>query len=203
MTPADTAVAVIEMAEHGQFAEIRMRFAPQLRPLVPAETLRAAWEAEAAKHGPVSSLGTPVTEPAGPGTVVVKVPVTFARETVTVAVELAAAGEESWITGIQLLPASAAEPAAPWQPPPYADPDLFTEHDVTVGDGPLAVPGTLSVPRRGGPVPGWCCYPAPGRTTRTRPSDGTSRSRTSPGGWRPRASPCCALRRSPTPTRTW
>jgi dienelactone hydrolase len=154
MTPADTAVAVIEMAEHGQFAEIRMRFAPQLRPLVPAEILRAAWEAEAAKHGPVSSLGTPVTEPAGPGTVVVKVPVTFARETVTVAVELAAAGEESWITGIQLLPASAAEPAVPWQPPPYADPDLFTEHDVIVGDGPLAVPGTLSVPRRGGPVPG-------------------------------------------------
>jgi dienelactone hydrolase len=154
MTPAETALAVLEMAEHGQFTEIRERFAPQLRPLVPAGTLRGAWDAEVAKHGPVSSLGAPVTEPAGPGMVLVKVPVTFARETLTLAVGLAEAGEESWITGIQLLPASAAEPAAPWQPPPYADPDMFTEHDVSVGDGALAVPGTLSVPRRGGPVPG-------------------------------------------------
>jgi uncharacterized protein len=70
-------------------------------------------------------------------------------------------GSQSWLTGIQLLPASAAEPTVPWTPPPYADPDAFTEQDVTVGDGPLAVPGTLSVPRRyeghaghDGPVPG-------------------------------------------------
>ena len=158
MTPAETALAVIDMAQRGQFAELRMKFAPQLRPLVPAEALRAAWEAETAKQGQVSSLGTPVTEPAGSGAVLVKVPVTFARETLTVAVGLAVgpdgAGEQSWITGIQLLPASAAEPTAVWQPPPYADQDLFTEHDVTVGDGPLAVPGTLSVPRRGGPFPG-------------------------------------------------
>lgn len=151
MTPADTAIAVIEMAERGQFKEIHDRFAPQLRPLVPPETLRAAWEAEVAKTGPVSALGTPLTEAAGPGTVVVKVPVTFERGTATVAVGLA--GEEGWITGIQLLPASAAEPTAPWAPPPYAAPDTFTEHDVTVGDGPLAVPGTLSVPRGTGPAP--------------------------------------------------
>jgi uncharacterized protein len=119
-----TALAVIEMARNGRFAEIRDRFAP-------------------------------VTEPAGPGMVVVKVPVTFARDTMTVAVSLAGEeGGESWLTGIQLLPASAAEPVAPWAPPPYADPDSFTEQNVTVGEGPLAVPGTVSVPRRDGPVPG-------------------------------------------------
>jgi uncharacterized protein len=144
------------MARNGQFAEIRDRFAPQLQPMVPAETLRAAWEAEIAKHGAVSALGTPLAEPAGPGVTVVKVPVTFARDTMTVAVGLAGEeGGESWITGIQLLPASAAEPVAPWAPPPYADPDSFTSRDVSVGDGTLAVPGTLSVPRRDdGPVPG-------------------------------------------------
>jgi hypothetical protein len=151
MTPADTAIAIIEMAERGQFNELHDRFAPQLRPLVPPDALRAAWEAEVAKTGPVSALGTPLTEAAGPGTVVVKVPVVFERGTATVAVGLA--GEEGWITGIQLLPASAAEPTAPWAPPPYAAPDTFTEHDVTVGDGPLAVPGTLSVPRGTGPAP--------------------------------------------------
>ena len=165
MTLADTALAVIEMARRGDFTGISDRFLPQLRALAPPEALQAAWDAEVAKNGQVSALGAPLTEAAGPGTVVVKVPVTFERATATLAVGLAGeegeAGEEGgdqgpWITGIQLLPASAAAPAAPWEPPPYADPDAFTEHDVTVGDGPLAVPGTLSVPRRAGqaPVPG-------------------------------------------------
>jgi len=154
---ADTALAVIELARRGQFTEISDMFAPQLRPLVPPETLRTAWAAEIAKNGQVSALGAPVTEPAGPGMAVVKVPVTFEHAAVTVAVGLA--GEEAGqacLTGIQLLPASAAEPIAPWQPPPYADPGTFTEHDVTVGDGPLAVPGTLTVPRHADarPVPG-------------------------------------------------
>jgi uncharacterized protein len=152
-TPADVGLAVIEMARQGRFEELRERFAPQLRPMVPAGALQAAWEAELAKHGPVASVGTAAAEPAGPGAVLVRVPVTFERGTMTVAVGLA--GEEFWITGIQLLPASAAEPAAPWEPPGYADPDAFTEQDVTVGGGPLAVGGTLSLPRRAsGPGPG-------------------------------------------------
>ena len=179
MTHETAALAVIEMAEQGRFAEISDRFPPSLRPMVPPDALRAAWEAEIARHGPVSGLGTPVTESAGPGMVLVKVPVTFERGTMTVAVALTGEkgdegdegdqgdegqdGGESWVTGIQLLPAGAAEPAAPWAPPPYADPDSFTEQDITVGDGPLAVPGTLSVPRghdgghddgHGGTVPG-------------------------------------------------
>jgi dienelactone hydrolase len=154
MTFADTALAVIEMARREEFTGISDRFLPQLRPLAPPETLRAAWDAELAKNGQVSALGTPVTEAAGPGTVLVKVPVTFEHATATLAVGLAGEEDgEAWITGIQLLPASAAAPAAPWEPPPYADPDAFTEHDVTVGDGPLAVPGTLSVPRRTGQAP--------------------------------------------------
>ncbi len=36
---------------------------------------------------------------------------------------------------------------------PYADPDSFEEHDVTLGSGPLAVPGTLSLPHKSGLLP--------------------------------------------------
>ncbi|HEY7430730.1 MAG TPA: alpha/beta fold hydrolase [Streptosporangiaceae bacterium] len=151
-TPDATAMAVIEMAQQGRFTDISERYAPQLRPMVPPEALRGAWEAELAKHGPLISAGTPLTEPAGPGTVIVKVPLTFERGALTAAVGVA--GEQSWVTGIQLLPASAAAPAAPWQPPPYADQGRFTEAGVTLGAGPLAVPGTLSVPHKRGPVPG-------------------------------------------------
>jgi dienelactone hydrolase len=59
--------------------------------------------------------------------------------------------ESGWLTGIQLAPASAAEPTRPWEPPAYADPEKFDEQDVTVGSGPLAVPGTLSLPHEPGP----------------------------------------------------
>src|ERR1700733_6656868 len=152
-TSAAAGLAVIEMARQGRFEEIRDRFAPQLRPMVPAEALRAAWEAELARSGQVASEGVAVTEAAGPGGgVLVKIPVTFERGALTVAVGVA--GAEDWITGIQLLPASAAEPVLPWEPPGYADTDAFTEQDVMVGDGPLAVGGTLSLPRSGGAVPG-------------------------------------------------
>jgi hypothetical protein len=71
--------------------------------MVPAaETLQVAWEGELAKHGLVASVGTPVTA-AGPGGALVKVPVHFEHGAPTVAVGLA--GEQGWITGIQVAAA--------------------------------------------------------------------------------------------------
>jgi len=148
-SPAGAALAAIDMARKGQFADLLERFAPSLQPMLSADGLRAALEAELAPHGPVTGVGTPLTEPAGSGVTTVKVPVTFEHSALTIAIGLA--GEENWITGIQFLPASAAEPAVPWEPAQYADPTTFTETEVTLGDPPLAVPGTLSLPR---PAPG-------------------------------------------------
>src|SRR6266487_6171793 len=148
--PATTGMTILDLAQAGRFEEIHDLFAPPLRAMVPAEALHAAWAAEIAQRGPVTAVGEPVSEPAGPGGVLVKIPVSFERGEVTAVISVADAG---WLTGIQLAPASAAEPAGPWQPPDYADPAAFDEQDVTVGSGPLAVPGTLSLPRRGGPRP--------------------------------------------------
>ncbi|MFE7462910.1 alpha/beta hydrolase family protein [Streptomyces sp. NPDC057499] len=39
-------------------------------------------------------------------------------------------------------------------PPPYAEPGRFSEYEVTVGTGPLAVSGTVSVPHGQAPGPG-------------------------------------------------
>jgi uncharacterized protein len=128
--PVATGLAVLEMVQAGRFAEIRDLFAPQLRPMVTGEALQAAWAAELAQKGPVLSVGAPVSEPAGAGVVVVKIPVTCERGAMTVVV---AVHESGWLTGIQLLPASAVEPTGPWEPPAYADPEKFDEEDVTVG----------------------------------------------------------------------
>ena len=46
-----------------------------------------------------------------------------------------------------------ADGPEPWEPPPYADLAAIEEQEIEVGAGPLAVPGTLSVPRAAGPRP--------------------------------------------------
>jgi dienelactone hydrolase len=148
--PDSIGVAVVEMARAGRFEEIRDLFAPQLRSMVKPDALQVAWRSELERRGPVTSLGEPVSEPAGAGVVVVKVPVTCEHGALTVVISVTEAG---MLAGIQLAPPNAAEPTAPWQPPPYADPAAFDEHDVTLGSGALAVPGTMSLPHPPGVHP--------------------------------------------------
>jgi len=148
--PEARALAVLELAREGQFDQIRKLFTPGLRPMVTADGLRAAWEAELAQRGQVTGVGAPASDPADGAMITVQVPVTFERGRQTLAVYLTRDGQ---LTGIQLAPPGDAEPAAPWEPPGYADPSRFDEHEVTLGTGPLAVPGTLSLPRQSGPLP--------------------------------------------------
>ncbi|WP_246843080.1 hypothetical protein [Allokutzneria sp. NRRL B-24872] len=43
-----------------------------------------------------------------------------------------------------------APPAAPWKPPRCARPRKNAEHEVMIGSDALAVPGTITAPRRRG-----------------------------------------------------
>jgi dienelactone hydrolase len=148
--PEGRALTVLDLVRAGQFAEIRELFTQGLRPMVTAAALRAAWEAALAERGPLASIGTSTSEPFAGDTIVVRIPLTFERGALTLAVYLTEAGQ---LTGLQLEPPGDTGPAAPWQPPGYADPARFDEHDVTLGSGPLAVPGTLSLPHEPGPLP--------------------------------------------------
>jgi uncharacterized protein len=141
--PEDRALAIVELARAGRFEEIRALFTPGLRPMVTAAGLQAAWEAELAQHGQLTAVGAPVSDPADGAMTTVAVPVTFERARQTLAVYLTRDGE---VTGIQLAPPQDASPAAAWEPPGYALLDRFSETEVTLGSGPLAVPGTLSLP---------------------------------------------------------
>jgi uncharacterized protein len=150
-TPAQTGLAVLDLAQAARFAEIAELFAPPLRAMVPPEALQAAWTAEISQRGPVQQVGIPDSQPV-PGGAVVTIPVTFAHGERTVVVTVT---DDGWLGGIQLVPADQQQDApAAWQPPPYADPASFSEQEVTVGTGPLALPGMLSLPRQGGPLPG-------------------------------------------------
>lgn len=145
--PVTVAASVIEMARAGRFAEIEELFAPPLRAAVSAETVRTAWTTEAAKIGPVAAVGTPVGESAANGLVRVSTPVTGERGGLTVVVSVDEAGQ---VNGFRLAP----PPNTVWTAPRYASPGRFTEREVTIGSGPLAVPGTLTLPKGRGPRPG-------------------------------------------------
>ncbi|MEV0228251.1 alpha/beta fold hydrolase [Nonomuraea sp. NPDC050786] len=145
--PAMVAAAVVEMARDGRFAEIEERFAPPLRAVVSAQTLQAEWERQTSGIGGISAIGTPAGEPVRAGLVRVSVPVTGEGGGLTVVMSV---DETGLLQGLRLAPALAPQ----WTPPPYARRERFGEHEVTVGSGALAVPGTMSLPRGDGPWPG-------------------------------------------------
>jgi uncharacterized protein len=146
-SPAAIAVAVTEMARDGRFADVEDLFAAPLRAVVSADALRAGWAALTGSKGPVRAIGEPTAEPAGAGLVRVRVPVTCEHGGLTVIMSVDGAGR---LQGLLIEPAIAGS----WTPPGYAAPDRFTEREVRVGSGPLAVSGTLSVPYGDGPWPG-------------------------------------------------
>jgi dienelactone hydrolase len=145
--PLTVAASVIAMARDARFADVEALFAPRLRAAVSADTIRAAWSAEAARIGPVRLVGPPRCAPFGDGLVRVSTPVSGERGGLTVVMSVDEAGR---LHGLRLAPLASAA----WTPPGYAAPGKFTEREVTVGAGPLAVPGTLTRPRGRGRRPG-------------------------------------------------
>ncbi|MEY9913525.1 dienelactone hydrolase [Catenulispora sp. MAP12-49] len=142
--PAALAARFVELAGQSRWADIEALFAPGLRAVVSADAVRAGWTSEAGPLGDLAGLGAPQTEAIDGGLTRVSVPVSFAKGDLTVVIATAGDG---LLHGLRL--------AAPgeWTPPPYAAPKRFVEHEVVVGEGPLAVPGTLTMPRGAGPFP--------------------------------------------------
>lgn len=153
---AALATTVVEMARAGRFGEMEQLFAPPLRAVVSAETVRDAWGAEINKRGPVCIIEEPVIEQAKEGLVRARVPVICEHGELLVIMAIDSKGT---LQGFRL---AAPEGAASWTPPSYAKPKKFDEHDVTVGSGPLAVPGTLSLPHGHGSRPGVVLLPPMG-----------------------------------------
>lgn len=145
--PATTAAKVVTMLREGHFAELQQLFIPSLRKLVSADVLRAAWVAELDRNGPFSAAREPVSEPAGAEVVLVTVPVAFERGELTV---LMSVDNDSMLTGLRFAPG----PVTSWTPPSYATPEMFSEQEIVLGEAPLAVPGTLTMPNGDGPHPG-------------------------------------------------
>jgi dienelactone hydrolase len=121
-------------------------FAPPLRAAVSEDALRLAWAGAVAGQGGVTGIGEPTAAPGADGLTRVRIPVSCADGGFTVVVSV---GGDGLLHGLRLAPEGDAE----WQPPHYADPARLTEREVLLGTGPLAVPGTLTLPDGPGPWP--------------------------------------------------
>ncbi len=146
MNTAATLVAlkVIAALRDEQYALVESLFAPPLRAVASADVVQAAWAAEINKSGPVISVGEAIQENIKQGLVRVSVPLTQERGKLTVVMSV---DDADLLQGFRLAPATTAM----WAPPAYAKPDKFTEEEVVIEAGSMAVKGTLGLPSGKGP----------------------------------------------------
>lgn len=139
------ALSALDLARRGDFSGVLGMFASAQQRKLTGQAINEAWQTHVVRYGAVWSM-----EPAGiqsdSGMDVVTVVMNTPAMALKAVVSLDRRGR---LLNLQVTPI-----APPWQPPGYAAPDRFTESEVVVGDRPLAVGGTISMPRASGPVPG-------------------------------------------------
>ncbi|BCJ40558.1 hypothetical protein GCM10010168_81080 [Actinoplanes ianthinogenes] len=142
--------------EAGRFEALAGMFTPEMRAVVSPETVRVAWSVQTA--GAPCTPGDAAGEAAGPGLFRVRQPVHCATGDFQIVFSHDTSGR---LHGLRLAPLATTA----WQPPPYARPARFTEHDTGAG--------TLSLPHKTGPHPAVILLPGGGQQDR----DGTDGAR--------------------------
>ncbi len=148
-TPTQVAMTALQLAMRGDFAGVLGMFAAAPQRRLTAAAIDAAWQTHVGRHGAVWSLesaGIHSEASVTAVTVVLRTPSTPLQAVVSM-------DRKGRLLNLQVTPLS-----EPWRHPDYANPESFDEVEVVLGDRPLVVGGTLSLPRAataaGGRVPG-------------------------------------------------
>ena len=151
--------AFVEALATGDTAAAQAMEDGTMRSAAPAPALGQLWDQVVAQFGAYQGIGTVETIEAAPF-VNATVATGFANATVPLIVTVDREGRVAGLHLGQPGPAPSGSSPAPSSPAPtaspagYVDPAAFTETEVTVGEAPWALPGTLSMPEGEGPVPG-------------------------------------------------
>ena len=142
--PRAEAEAFVALLARGDFAAAETKLDTTMRRLMPATRLAETWAAIQAQAGAFrAQRGATLTRVGGYQ--VVAITCEFARSSLDLQVALNPAGG---VGGLHIVPAAVA-----WTPPPYVTPSAFRSEEITVGSGPNALPGTLTIPSGSGPFP--------------------------------------------------
>lgn len=136
--------SVIAEMVAGQFDKVQAQLAPQVAGALTTEKLSAAWGQIGGMAGAFKSVkDAQVTE--AQGLHVVRLTCDFESALIPATVGFDADGKiASFLFG-------APQSKTPWTPPEYAHPESFTEMAVTVGEDPVKLTGTLTLPKGKGP----------------------------------------------------
>jgi dienelactone hydrolase len=140
------AEAVIAALAEGRFADVFAAFDEKMRAGLPLEKLAAGWTAAAQGAGEFRRM-TGVRTDTREAYRIAVVTCEFARASIDVQVVF---DPQHRIAGLAMRP---TPPATASAPPPYADPERFTEEEVTTGAPGWPLPGTLTLPVGDGPFP--------------------------------------------------
>ena len=123
-------------------------FTKEIKAQAPVEQLELIWTQITTQYGNFSGItGTRITQEQGYTIVYV----TCTYDILGLLDTRVVFDADKLIAGFQFVPTDISDQ---YQPPSYANPALFTEHNVTIGEGTAwALPGTLTVPQGDGPFP--------------------------------------------------
>ena len=141
----ELARALVDKLSRGDYATAGAGFDAVLRGALPPDKLAAVWRQVVKRAGPFAEVRRAEVVPAG-AVWTVLLTCRFGAAELLVKVAFDARDQ---IAGLFFLP---GDSLAPWRAPAYAQPDRFTEREVSVGASP-ALPGTLTLPRGPGPFP--------------------------------------------------
>lgn len=134
-----TARAFLHFTLKGEYQRAVQDFDEVMREKMPADELQKVWTSVTGQAGDFQELMGARVETSGEYAIVILV-CRFAKAVLDVKVVFSS---EQEITGLWFAP---HQPPQAYKPPDYADLSAFAEEDVTVGNEPWTLPGTLTMP---------------------------------------------------------
>ncbi|MFC3884608.1 S-layer homology domain-containing protein [Bacillus songklensis] len=134
-------------ASKGNWEGAYALFNETLKKHVPAEVFQKVWEA---KTAPFGKLGKPLSIKRETNSVHTNVVMTYEAEKfpmdITINFDKDGNIDDFYIPFYYT-------PASQYKEPPYEKKENYVEKDITIGEGELALPGTLTIPKGEGPFP--------------------------------------------------
>ena len=146
----NTAQQIVTDLAHGDFAAVEQRFSAVIKPYIPVGTIQSTWQGLEQQYGPFQEQGNTAAVQTPQGLVQV-VTCIFERASLDVNVTVNGTGEVSGLTVTPVGTIIEQQVSTTYPPPAYARPERFDEQEVRIGHGDWILPGTLTLPRSGGP----------------------------------------------------
>ncbi|MEK6238374.1 MAG: DUF3887 domain-containing protein, partial [Planctomycetales bacterium] len=134
---------LVDCMRNGKFDAATDRFDAVMKAALPPSKLKELWDGLASRHGPLQQAARTRTESVKQYEIVY-VTCEFAKATLDFKVVFSSKNE---ITGLFVAPSGS------YRTPSYVDASLFHEKEITIGNGFLTLPGTLSLPQGKGTFP--------------------------------------------------